>query len=128
MGVDATRLTRLKFMGKTNSWLRAVRDKGQFSKYTRPSFQRCATADCLPAALRKSFYNFTCTARYSQYAIITRSSYTRVRELCHARRYIAVSSHVILAFRTCHRLYAISIKLARLRHLADFRNEITRGI
>lgn len=116
-GVNGRRcgaIDSIEIHGETNSWLRAVRDKGQFSKYVRDPVSRGARQQpCSPKALLHFMY------RYSQYAIIPAVvTHSRVRELCTTRGGIAVSSHVILVFRTCHRLYAISIKLARLRHLS----------
>lgn len=83
-----------------------------------------------PAMLQKPFY-ISCTAvfsiRYNNAVVI----HTSVRELCLARlvgTYRPVSSHVILAFRTCHRFYATSIRLARLRHLSTSKWNYTQHL
>lgn len=129
MGVDAARLTRLKFMGKRirgyAPW--EIRDN---SRNMHDPVSRGARRQRQPprTVLSESPFTFHVPLFSIRHNTRGRHTLARVRELCATCGGIAVSSHVILVFRACHRLYAISIKLARLRHLSTSKWNYSRHL
>jgi len=105
MGVGAARLTRLKFAARRiRGYSRRDRDKGQFSKYARPS----SPADC-----RQTESPFT--SRVPPFSMRHNNAGRPLARAARSPRYLRASFSLF----ECHRLYATrAIKIARLRHLA----------